>query len=64
MNGLKKLIYFEADPNKRFEILKDVFGIEKYEVAIRNIKVVSDSLKHDITKFTVKLSQFSVPVHT
>ena len=49
----------EADPNKRFEILKDVFGIEKYEIAIRNIKVVGDSLKHDITKFTVKLSEFT-----
>ncbi len=48
----------EADPNKRFEILKDVFGIEKYEVAIRNVKVVSDQLRHDITKFTVKLDQF------
>ena len=48
----------EADPNKRFEILKDVFGIEKYEVARRNIKVVSDQLRHDITKFTVKLDQF------
>ena len=48
----------EADPNKRFEILKDVFGIEKYEVAIRNIKVVSDQLRHDITKITGKLNQF------
>ena len=48
----------EADPNKRFEILKDVFGIEKYEVVIRNIKVVSDQLRHDINKITGKLSQF------
>ncbi len=48
----------EADPNKRFEILKDVFGIEKYEVAIRNIKVVSDQLRHDITKFRGKISQY------
>ena len=48
----------EANPDKRFEILKDVFGIEKYEVTIRNIKVVSDQLRHDITKITSKLSQF------
>ena len=48
----------EADPKKRFEILKDVFGIEKYEVAIRNIKVVSDQLRHDITKFRGKISQY------
>ena len=48
----------EADPDKRFEILKDVFGIEKYEVALRNIKIVIDFLRDDIKETDFRISQF------
>jgi len=48
----------EADPDKRFEILKDVFGIEKYEVALRNIKIISDFLRDDIRETEIWISQF------
>lgn len=48
----------EADPDKRFEILKDVFGIEKYEVALRNIKIISDFLRDDIKETEIRISQF------
>jgi len=48
----------EADPDKRFEILKDVFGIEKYEVALRNIKIVSDFLRDVINETKIRINQF------
>ena len=48
----------EADPDKRFEILKDVFGIEKYEVALRNIKIIIDFLRDDIKETDFRISQF------
>ena len=48
----------EADPDKRFEILKDVFGIEKYEVALRNIKIISDFLRDDSKETEIRISQF------
>jgi len=48
----------EADPEKRFEILKDVFGIEKYEVALRNIKIISDFLREDIKETKFRINQF------
>ncbi len=48
----------EADPEKRFEILKDVFGIEKYEVALRNIKIIIDFLRDDISKAKILIDQF------
>jgi len=48
----------EADPDKRFEILKDVFGIEKYEVALRNIKIIIDFLRDDIKETEIRISQF------
>ena len=48
----------EADPDKRFEILKDVFGIEKYEVALRNIKIIGDFLRDDIKETEIRIGQF------
>jgi len=48
----------EADPDKRFEILKDVFGIEKYEVALRNIKIISDFLRDDSKETEIRIGQF------
>ncbi len=48
----------EADPEKRFEILKDVFGIEKYEIALRNIKIIRDFLRDDIKETEIRINQF------
>jgi len=48
----------EADPDKRFEILKDVFGIEKYEVALRNISIIGDYLRDKIKETTIQIRQF------
>ncbi|HUS48722.1 MAG TPA: SMC family ATPase, partial [Candidatus Paceibacterota bacterium] len=48
----------EAEPDKRFEILKDVFGIEKYEVALRNIKIIGDFLRDDIKETEIRIGQF------
>jgi len=47
----------EADPDKRFEILKDVFGIEKYEVALRNIKIVNNFLRDIIKETEFRINQ-------
>ena len=47
----------EADPDKRFEILKDVFGIEKYEIALRNIKIIRDFLRDDIKETEIRINQ-------
>ena len=47
----------EAAPEKRFEILKDVFGIEKYEVALRNIKIIIDFLRDDSKETVIRIGQ-------
>ncbi len=47
----------EAAPEKRFEILKDVFGIEKYEVALRNIKIIIDFLRDDSKETEFRIGQ-------
>ncbi len=47
----------EAAPEKRFEILKDVFGIEKYEVALRNIKIIIDFLRDDSKEIEFRIGQ-------
>ncbi|KKL63246.1 hypothetical protein LCGC14_2177030, partial [marine sediment metagenome] len=41
-----------------FEILKDVFGIEKYEIALRNIKIIRDFLRDDIKETEIRINQF------
>jgi len=47
----------EAAPEKRFEILKDVFGIEKYEVALKNIKIIIDFLRDDSKETVIRIGQ-------
>lgn len=37
----------QAKPEERFEILKEVFGIEKYEIALKNVSVLNDYLYHE-----------------
>jgi exonuclease SbcC len=48
----------EADPDTRFEILKDVFGIEKYEISLRNINIITDYLRDKIKEISIKVKQF------
>ncbi|MFX1357485.1 MAG: AAA family ATPase [Promethearchaeota archaeon] len=48
----------EANPDTRFEILKDVFGIEKYEISLRNINIISDYLRDKIKEISLRLNQF------
>ena len=47
----------EAKPEERFEILKDVFGIEKYEIALKNIDVFKDNLTKNIREFEGRIRQ-------
>ncbi|MFW9938532.1 MAG: AAA family ATPase [Candidatus Thorarchaeota archaeon] len=48
----------EANPDTRFEILKDVFGIEKYEISLRNINIISDYLRDKIKEISLRIKQF------
>jgi len=48
----------EANPDTRFEILKDVFGIEKYEISLRNINIISDHLRDKIKEISIRVKQF------
>ncbi|MFX1452823.1 MAG: AAA family ATPase [Promethearchaeota archaeon] len=51
----------EADPEDRFEILKEVFGIEKYETALKNIDVIKDYLKTQLSEIIGRLKQIGEP---
>lgn len=50
-----------ADPEDRFEILKEVFGIEKYETALKNIEFIKDKLNNQIKEISGKLKQIGNP---
>ncbi|MHA2122856.1 MAG: AAA family ATPase, partial [Promethearchaeota archaeon] len=56
---IKEII--QADPDERFEILKEVFGIEKYEVALRNVDTVKDFLNDYIKETKTILKQIGNP---
>ncbi|MFW9874598.1 MAG: AAA family ATPase [Candidatus Thorarchaeota archaeon] len=56
---IKEII--QADPDDRFEILKEVFGIEKYEITLRNIEIVKDYLNDKLKEFKIKLEQIGEP---
>ncbi|MFX1341027.1 MAG: AAA family ATPase, partial [Promethearchaeota archaeon] len=51
----------EADPEDRFEILKEVFGIEKYETAIKNIDIIKDYFKNQLSEIDGRLKQIGEP---
>ncbi|MHA2392000.1 MAG: AAA family ATPase [Promethearchaeota archaeon] len=51
----------QADPDDRFEILKEVFGIEKYEIALKNIDLIKDFLNDKIKEFKFKINQIGEP---
>lgn len=51
----------QADPNDRFEILKDVFGIEKYEIALKNIDVINVFIRDKIKEYRGRLKEIGDP---
>jgi exonuclease SbcC len=56
---LKEII--QADPEERFEILKEVFGIEKYEITLKNLEIIKDFLNDKIKEFQIKIQQIGEP---
>ncbi len=47
----------EAKPEDRFEILKDVFDIKKYEVAKKNLEIINKYLGKEISQTETQLAQ-------
>ncbi|MFX0030462.1 MAG: AAA family ATPase, partial [Candidatus Hermodarchaeota archaeon] len=56
---IKEII--QADPDNRFEILKEVFGIEKYEIALRNTETIKDYLNDKTKEIQVRTEQIGEP---
>jgi exonuclease SbcC len=51
----------QAAPDERFEILKEVFGIEKYETTLKNIETIKDFLNDKIKEFKIRIGQIGEP---
>ncbi len=51
----------QAKPEERFEILKDVFGIEKYEITLKNIGVLNEFLYNSIKETKIYLDSIGNP---
>ncbi|MFX1279314.1 MAG: AAA family ATPase [Promethearchaeota archaeon] len=51
----------QADPDDRFEILKEVFGIEKYEIALRNAETIKEFLNDIVKEIQIKIKQIGEP---
>ena len=51
----------QAKPEERFEILKDVFGIEKYEIALKNIGVLNEFLYSSIKETKIYIDSIGNP---
>jgi len=51
----------QAKPDERFEILKEVFGIEKYEIALKNVGVINEFLKNRKKKIKIQLNTIGNP---
>jgi exonuclease SbcC len=56
---IKEII--QADPDDRFEILKEVFGIEKYEITLRNLEIIKEYLNDKLKEFKIKIEQIGDP---
>ena len=48
----------EAKPEERFEILKDIFGIEKYEVTLKNLTILNDYFRDKLKELDIQIKQF------
>jgi exonuclease SbcC len=51
----------QADPEERFEILKEVFGIEKYEITLKNLDIIKDFLNDKIKELKIRIKQIGEP---
>ncbi|MFX0025421.1 MAG: AAA family ATPase [Candidatus Hermodarchaeota archaeon] len=51
----------QARPEERFEILKEVFGIEKYEIALKNVSILNDYLYNSIKETKIYLDTLGQP---
>ncbi len=51
----------QARPDERFEILKEVFGIEKYEIALKNVGVLNEYLYNRIKETKIYLESVGEP---
>jgi len=51
----------QAKPDERFEILKEVFGIEKYEIALKNVGVLNEFLKDEKNEIKVQFNIIGKP---
>ena len=56
---IKEII--QAEPDDRFEILKEVFGIEKYEITLRNIDFIKDFLNDRVREYKIRIEQIGDP---
>jgi exonuclease SbcC len=56
---IKEII--QTDPDNRFEILKEVFGIEKYEIALKNDETIKEFLNDKTKETKIKLEQTGEP---
>jgi len=50
-----------ADPDERFEILKEVFGIEKYETTLKNVDVLNKFLNDKLKEIEIRLKDIGDP---
>jgi len=51
----------KADPEERFEILKEVFDIEKYEITLKNVEVIRGFLRDKIKEVEIIIKQIGEP---
>lgn len=56
---IKEII--QAEPEDRFEILKEVFGIEKYEITLKNIEFIKDFLNDKVKEYKIRIEQIGDP---
>lgn len=56
---IKEII--QTAPDNRFEILKEVFGIEKYEIALKNDEIIKELLNDKTKELKIKLEQVGEP---
>ncbi|MFX1525695.1 MAG: hypothetical protein ACFFCC_19485 [Promethearchaeota archaeon] len=51
----------QAAPDERFEILKEVFGIEKYEISLKNTDIIKDYINDKIKENKIRINQIGEP---
>ncbi|MFW9823892.1 MAG: AAA family ATPase [Candidatus Thorarchaeota archaeon] len=51
----------QAAPDERFEILKEVFGIEKYETCLKNTDIIKEYINEKIKEYKIRINQIGEP---